>query len=178
MIVRTLTLVRKEFLHIVRDRRTLVVMLVMPAIQLVLMGYAATTDVERLSTVVFDSDKSPGSRELLDAYRASDYFELNHFVDSEQAVRHLVDAGEARAGLIIPVGYGEDVTAGGQAQVAFVIDGSDPGVATTVYAASQSVGQSHSMRILQRTTGMDPNDMPGVQVRPRVWYSMVTVLGG
>ena len=50
MFVRTFTLVRKEFLHIVRDRRTLVVMLVMPAIQLVLMGYAATTDVERLAT--------------------------------------------------------------------------------------------------------------------------------
>jgi ABC-2 type transport system permease protein len=171
MFVRTLTLVRKEFLHIVRDRRTLVVMLLMPAIQVVLMGYAATTDLERLSTAVFDSDKSPASRELLDAYRASDYFDLDHFVESEQEVRYLVDAGEARAGLIIPLGYGADVTAGGQAQVAFVIDGSDPGVATTVYAASQSVGQSHSMRILQRVTGMDPDDMPGVQVRPRVWYN-------
>jgi ABC-2 type transport system permease protein len=171
VIVRILSLMRKELLHIVRDRRTLVVMLLMPAIQLLLMGYAATTDIGRLNTAVFDGDKSQASRELLDAYRASNYFEIAYHVESEQELERLVDAGQARAALIIPPGYGREVAAGGQAQIAFVIDGSDPGVASTVLAASQSVGQAHSLRILQRTTGIDPADMPGVQVRPRVWYN-------
>jgi len=171
MIVRTLAVMRKEFLHIVRDRRTLVVMLLMPVIQLVLMGYAATTDIEQLHTAVYDGDKSAASRELLAAYRASDYFEITYHVGSEQEVKHLVDAGRARAGVIIPAGYGRNVAAGKRAQIAFVIDGSDPGVATTVFAASQSVGQAHSMRILERTMGIDPEEMPGVEVRPRVWYN-------
>lgn len=162
---------RKEFLHIVRDRRTLVVMLLVPVIQLVLMGYAATTNIEHLQIAVYDADKSPASRALLEAYRASNYFETTYHVDSEEEVRRLVDAGDARAGVLIPAGYGRVVAAGGQAQIAFVIDGSDPGVATTVFAASQSVGQAHSMQILQRTMGIDPEKMPGVQVRPRVWYN-------
>jgi ABC-2 type transport system permease protein len=171
MLLRTLALVRMEFLHIWRDRRTLAVMFMIPIIELVLMGYAATTDIEQLRTAVLDRDKSPSSRELLDAYRASNYFDLVFYVESEGELEYLVDASDARAGLIIPAGYGREVTAGGQAQVAFVIDGSDPSVANTVFAASQSVGQAHSMRILERTAGIDPDDMPGVQVRPRVWYN-------
>jgi len=171
MITRTLSLIRKEFLHILRDRRTLGVMFVMPIIQLVLMGYAATTDIEHLRTAVFDSDKSPASRELIEAYRASNYFDIVRYVESESELGHLIDGGQVRSGLVIPVGYGEELAAGGQPQVAFVIDGSDPSVANTVLAASQSVGQAYSMRIVERTMGIDPDDMPGVQVRPRVWYN-------
>jgi len=171
MLMRTLSLIRMEFLHIWRDRRTLAVMFLMPIIQLVLMGYAAATDIEHLRTAVLDRDKSPASRELLDAYRASNYFELVFYVESEQELEYLIDAGDARAGLIVPADYGKEVASGGQAQVAFVIDGSDPSVASTVLSASQTVGQAHSLRILERTVGFDPDDMPGVQVRPRVWYN-------
>ena len=170
-ISRTLSLIRKEFLHILRDPRTLAVMFVMPIIQLMLMGYAATTDIEHLNTAVLDADKSGASRELIDAYRASSYFDIVRYVESEQQLERLVDGGHVRAGLIIPEKYGEELAAGGQVQVAFVIDGSDPSVANTVLAASQSVGQAHSTRIVERTMGIDPDDMPGVQVRPRVWYN-------
>ncbi len=171
MIARTLSLIRKEFLHILRDRRTLFVMFMMPIIQLVLLGYAATTDIEHLRTAILDGDKSPSSRELIEAYRASNYFDIALYVESEEQLKVLVDSGQVRAGLMIPAGYGEEVTAGGQVQVAFVIDGSDPSVANTVFAASQSVGQAQSMRIMERTMGIDPDDLPGVQVRPRVWYN-------
>jgi ABC-2 type transport system permease protein len=171
MIVRTLSLVRKEFLHVVRDRRTLAVMFLMPIIQLMLMGYAATTDIKHLPTAVLDGDKSPASRELTDAYRASNYFDVAFYVESEQDLRYLVDAGDVKAGMIIPAGYGNQVATGGQAQIAFVIDGSDPSVATTVFAASQSVGQAYSLRIIKQMMRIDPAAMPGVQVRPRVWYN-------
>jgi len=170
-ILRTFSLIRKEFLHILRDPRTLAVMLLIPIIELVLLGYAATTDIEHLRTAILDGDKSSGSRELIEAYRASNYFDIVLYVASEQQLEHIVDSGRVRAGLIIPAGYGEELSTGGQAQVSFVIDGSDPSVANTVFAASQSVGQAHSMRIVERTMGIDPNDMPGVQVRPRVWYN-------
>jgi ABC-2 type transport system permease protein len=171
MILRTRSLVRKEFLHILRDRRTLFVMFMMPIIQLVLLGYAATTDIEHLSTAVADGDRSAASRELIDAYRASNYFDIIRYVDSEHELEYLVDSGQVKAGLVIPAGYSEAVANGEQAQIAFVIDGSDPSVAGTVFAASQSVGQAQSMRIIERTLGIDPEDLPGVQVRPRVWYN-------
>jgi ABC-2 type transport system permease protein len=171
MILRTLSLVRKEFLHILRDPRTLFVMFMMPIIQLVLLGYAATTDIEHLRTAVADGDKSAASRELIDVYRASNYFDIIRHVGSERELEYLVDSGQVKAGLIISAGYGEAVANGDRAQIAFVIDGSDPSVANTVFAASQSVGQAQSMRILERTTGIDPENLPGVEVRPRVWYN-------
>lgn len=171
MISRTVSLIRKEFLHIFRDPRALAVMFAMPIVQLVLLGYAATTDVEHLRTAVADRDKSSASRELIEAYRASNYFDITVYVESEQQLEYLVDSGEVRAGLVIPPGYGAEIAAGGQAQVAFVIDGSDPSVANTVFSASQSVGRAHSMRTMERTLGIDPDNLPGVGVRPRVWYN-------
>lgn len=170
-ISRTLALIRKEFLHILRDPRTLGVMFIMPIVLLMLIGYAAATDIEHLRTAVLDGDKTRASRELVEAYRASSYFDIVHYVESESELGRLIDGGQVHSGLIIPVGYSEALTAGEQPQVAFVIDGSDPSVANTVLAASQSVGQAHSMRIVERMMGIDPDDMPGVQVRPRVWYN-------
>jgi ABC-2 type transport system permease protein len=170
-ISRTLSLIRKEFLHILRDPRALGVMFMMPVLQLVLLGYAATTDIEHLCTAVFDADKTVASRELIGAYQASNYFDIDFYVESELDMERLVDSDEARAGLVIPAGYGGHLADGDRAQVAFVIDGSDPSVANTVFAAAQSVGQAHSTDIVERQMGIDLDDMPGVQVRPRVWYN-------
>lgn len=171
MILRTLSLIRKEFLHVIRDPRTLGVMLIMPIIQLMLMGYAATNDIEHLRTAVLDRDKSAASRQLIDAYRASNYFDITYAVESEEELAYLVDSGQVRAGFIIPAGYGNDLARGEQAQVAFIIDGSDPAVASTVYSASQAVGQAQSLRLMEQRTGIDPDDLVGIDVRPRVWYN-------
>jgi ABC-2 type transport system permease protein len=162
---------RKEMLHIVRDRRTLAVTFLIPVIQLFLLGYSATTDVEYLRTAVLDGDRSSQSRELVEAYRASSYFDITAYVSSEEELAQLVDQGTVRAGLIIPAGYGVDVTAGKVAGVSFVIDGSDPNVATTVFAASQQVGQAVGMRIVERRLGISPEDMMALEVRPRIWYN-------
>jgi ABC-2 type transport system permease protein len=171
MMLRVLSLIRKEFLHILRDPRTLAVMFMMPVVQLVLLGYAATTDVEHLSTGVVDADKTADSRELIDAYQASNYFDVTLYLASEGELGSAIDRGQVKAGMIIPAGYGQALARGEQAQIAFVIDGSDPSVANTVFAASQSVGQAQSMRIVERMTGIDPDELPGLQVLPRVWYN-------
>ncbi len=171
MIRRTLTIAHKELFHIVRDRRTLVVMFLLPMVQLFLMGYAATTDVEHLRTAVLDVDCTPQSRELIEAYWSSNYFDVVAYVASEEELGRMLDRGAARAGLIIPAGYGADVTAGRTAHVAFVIDGSDPNVANTVFAASQQVGQAQSARLIERRLGISPEEMTALKVHPRVWYN-------
>jgi ABC-2 type transport system permease protein len=73
--------------------------------------------------------------------------------------------------MVIPVGYGQKVASGGQSQIAFVIDGSDPSVASTVFSASQAVGQAYSMEVMKRITGIDLDAVASVEVRPRVWYN-------
>jgi len=170
-ILRTCSLIRKEFLHILRDRRTLFVMFAMPIIQLVLLGYAATTDVEHLRTAVVDADRTTSSRALVEAYQASNYFDIVRSVESEEELRGLVDNGRVRAGLIVPAGFGAGVAQGERMEVGFVIDGSDPSVASTVFAACQSVGQAHSKQIVLQTADIDLDALPGMTVRPRVWYN-------
>jgi ABC-2 type transport system permease protein len=106
---RLTSLIRKEFIQIIRDPRTLILILIIPVMQLFLLGYAATNDVRNIPLAVFDQDRSPAARELLDAYRAADYFNLEFDVDSEDALRDLIDNGVARAGLIIPPDYSEKI---------------------------------------------------------------------
>ena len=170
-ILRTLTIARKELFHIVRDRRTLAVMFLIPIVQLFLLGYAATTDIEHLLTAVVDADRTPQSRELVEAYEVSNYFDIVSYVDSEEDLARLIDQGTIRAGMIIPAGYGAAVVAGETGSVAFVVDGSDPTIANAVLSSAQSVGQAESMRIVERRLGISPEDMMAVEVRSRVWYN-------
>src|SRR4030066_731117 len=146
---RLISLIRKEFIQILRDPRTLILVLVIPIMQLFLLGYAATNDVRNVPLAVFDQDRSPQARTLLDAYRAADYFEVAFDVDSEQELRDLIDAGKARAGLVIPPDYSPQLLGGGSAQVAFVLDGTDPPVASTALSAAQLIGQAHSTQIIE-----------------------------
>ncbi|MFQ6014888.1 MAG: ABC transporter permease [Anaerolineae bacterium] len=171
---RLLTIIHKEFLHIRRDPRSLGIMFLMPVVQMILLGYVATTNVEHLPTAVLDQDRTRQSRELIDAYRTSNYFDIVHYVGSEEALVRLLDSGQARAGVIIAVNYGVHLTRGEQAQVAFLIDGSDPSVANTAFAAAQSVGQAKSWEVIQGTMRMpevESASLSGIEVRPRVLYN-------
>ncbi|NJN65276.1 MAG: ABC transporter permease [Chloroflexaceae bacterium] len=172
--MRLLSLIRKEFIQIVRDPRTLAMTFAMPVMQLLLLGYAATSDVRNLPMAVLDQDKSPASRELLDAYRVADYYRMRFDVLSEADLRKLIDQGAARVGMIIPRGYGDTIAAGQTAQVAFVIDGSDPTVAGTALSAAQLIGQAKSTRLA--VAQMEQRGQGGafralIDVRTQVWYN-------
>jgi ABC-2 type transport system permease protein len=168
------SLIRKEFIQITRDARTLILVLVIPVMQLLLLGYAATNDVRNIPLAVFDQDRGSAARALLDAYRAADYFRLAYDVDSEADLRTLIDNGDARAGLIIPPDYSATIQGGGSAQVIFVLDGSDPTVASTALNASILIGQAHATQVMQsrlERSGLSAAFTPPVEVRTSVWYN-------
>lgn len=171
MILRTLTITRKEFLHIIRDPRTLAVMFLIPVVQLVLLGYAATTDINHLATAVWDQDRTARSRELIEAYRASGYFDITSLVGSEEEMARAMDSGTVRAGLIIPAGYERGLARGEKVQVAALIDGSDPTVASTALSAAQGVGQAQSVEVIRKALGGRLEAAPGIEVETRVWYN-------
>jgi len=171
MLRRTLAITRKEIIHILRDPRSLGIMFLMPVIQLILLGYTATTDVDHLPTAVLDQDRTSQSRELVEAYRASNYFDILFYVATEEELGRLIDGGEAKAGILIPAGYGRDLTADNNASIAFIIDGSLPSVATTAFSAAQTVAQAQSTALIERLYNIDVEAESGVDVRPRVWYN-------
>lgn len=171
---RLISIIRKEFIQIMRDKRTLILVLVIPIMQLFLLGYAATNDVRNVPLAVLDRDRGSEARALLDAYRAADYFKLAFEVDSEAELRLLIDSGQARVGLIIPPGYSAQIQGNDTAQVAFILDGSDPTVASTALSAAQLIGQQHGTQILsQRLSrrGLSTSVELPVEVRSQVWYN-------
>jgi ABC-2 type transport system permease protein len=173
MNARLLAVSRKEFIQITRDPRTLILILMVPIFQLFLLGYAATSDVRNISLAVFDQSQTPESRALLDAYRTADYFKIAYAVNSQDEIRALIENGDARAGIVIPPDYSTRLHEG-TAQVAFMLDGSDPTVASTALSAALFIGQSHATEILSERLGQSGSDFrikPPVEVRTQVWYN-------
>ena len=170
---RLMSIIRKEFIQIFRDTRTLVMVLVIPIMQLFLLGYSATNDVRNVPLAVLDQSRSPESRALLDSYRAADYFRIAYSVDSQAEIRDLIEAGQARAAVIIPPDYAQRLNEG-QATVAFILDGSDPTSASTALSAAKLISQAHATEILSERfarTGQNMRVQPPVEVRTTVWYN-------
>ncbi len=173
-LVRTLAIMRKEFIHVRRDPRTLTIVIILPIFQLIMFGYAVTSDVKDLPLAVFDQDRTAASRALIAAYRHSGYFDIAYYVTSHDEIAYLIDSGRARAGLTIPPGYSERLARRERAEVSFIIDGSDPTTANTALSAATAIGQAHGADLLQeaiRRGGVLPGLLPGVEVRTRVWYN-------
>lgn len=171
---RLISLIRKEFTQIIRDPRTLALTFIMPVMMLFLLGYAATNDVRNIGLVVMDQDQSPSSRRLIQAYLNADYFKLSDVVFAEKELRARIDNNTARAGIIIPPGYGRTIAAGKTAQVAFILDGSDPTVASTALAAAVLIGQAHATQIASermKKQGLSSTMLLPIDVRTQVLYN-------
>jgi ABC-2 type transport system permease protein len=171
---RLISLIRKEFIQIIRDPRTLIMILGIPIMQLLLMGYAATNDIRNVALAVFDQDRSPAARRLLDAYRAADYFLITHDVQSEEELQELIDSGQARAGLIIPPDYSTQVSGSGTAHIAFILDGSDPTVGSTALSAAQLIAQEYATQVLKgRLVRVGPSITltTPIEAHTSVWYN-------
>jgi ABC-2 type transport system permease protein len=173
MNTRLQAIIRKEFIQIRRDVRTLAIIVVMPIMQLFLLGYAATTDVKNISLAVWDQSRSPQSRELLDAFRAADYFRIRYVVGSAAEYRALIEEGRARAALIIPPDYDRRLLKG-NAQVSMVLDGSDATVGSTALSAAKLIGQAYATKVLAEqaaSAGQRLSLVPPLEVRTQVWYN-------
>ena len=171
---RLFSIIRKEFIQITRDRRTLVIILIIPIIQLFLLGYSATSDIRNVPLAVYDQCRCAESRRLMDAYRAADYFKLAYMVSSEDEIRQLIEEGKARAGLIIPPDY-NSALAQGHAEAAFVLDGSDASTGSTALAAATLIGQQHATSLMMQKlerSGLDMSKFqPPLTIQTRVWYN-------
>jgi ABC-2 type transport system permease protein len=161
---RLISIIRKEFIQLFRDKRLLALILILPLVELFLLGYAATNEVRNIPVAVFDQSHSPDGRSLLDAYRASDYFMLAYSVNSDAELRQLIEKGQAGVWLIIPPDYATRLQEG-NAQVAFILDGSDPTMATTALSAAQLIAQRQSSQSLAEKLARSGVNM---EVQPQV----------
>lgn len=144
---RMLTIMRKELIHIVRDPKTLMLVIVMPVMMLALLGYAVTADIENIPLAVVDLSKSEASQGFIDRYWISGFFEITAHAESEKEILELIDSGIVKTGVLIPEGFGREIDTGGSSPVQFYIDGSNPTVAQAAQLAAETIGQVASQEI-------------------------------
>ncbi len=132
---RLISLIRKEFIQLWRDKRLLALIVVLPLVQMVLLGYAFNNDIRDMPMAVFDQSHTAESRALLEAYQATDFFQLAYAVGSDAELQQLIEENRVAAALVIPPDYAAQRQRG-QADVAFILDGSDASRAATALSAA------------------------------------------
>ena len=163
------SIIRKEFFQIKRDKRTIAIIILMPILELLLFGYAASTSVDHIPTVMLNNDIGIESRELLDNFVNSQYFDLDYNAKNIEEVQVYIDKGQAKAGIVIPPEYSDDIKSGRTAQIQLIVDGTDPTTAQTVLSGAGGVVQSMTVEIIEKTLS---KTMPQpLDLRTRVWYN-------
>lgn len=142
---------RKEFLHILRDARSLALALMLPFLMLMLFGYALSLDVDQIPTVVYDRDNTPESRDLIRAFAGSRYFKVVGYMESGPAIDREVDRGKAILGLTINENFGKDLNAGREVKVQLLLDGSDSNTASIALGYTDALIQAYDLRLRSDT---------------------------
>jgi len=166
---RLFRIIKKEITHIRRDKITLSMLLMMPIMQLILLGYAINTEVKNLSLVVIDPAPSSESRYIVESFENTSYFNLKGYVNNYKELRQMIDGGKARAGLVFPSDFKEKVRAGESVSIQLIVDASDPLASRTAIASAKSLGLYHSMR-MKLGQEFSTMELP-LDVRVRGWYN-------
>jgi ABC-2 type transport system permease protein len=157
---------RKEFLHIIRDTRSLMMALLVPAFMLVLFGYALSLDVDHIPTLIVDQDQTPASRDLRARFEGTPYFDVKGVETSLARVNREIDRSAILLAVVIPAGFHRDLSRGSKPTVQLLLDGSDSNTAAIAMNYAQALITAWSIERLapRRMT------MP-VEAQVRVWYN-------
>jgi len=164
----------KEFIQVLRDPRMRFVVLVVPAMQTVIFGYAVNTDVRQVATAIYDLDNSSRSRELTDRFVKSGYFDLRERVSDEKRARELIDRGEVKALLRMNHGFGADLAGGRGGALQLILDGTDSNTAGIAlnYAARIVASYNAQLQVeAERRSAGRPAPARGVELASRAWYN-------
>src|SRR5689334_22726984 len=127
-----ITFVKKEFAHVLRDRKTLLILFGLPVVQILIFGFALTNEVKNAKIVVQDSAKDPASQQLINKIAASDYFNIEKTAMTSAQVEQSFKEGVIKLAVIIPASFNEDLIHQNKAPIQVIADATDPNTATTL----------------------------------------------
>jgi ABC-2 type transport system permease protein len=164
---------RKEIVQILRDSRSLIIVLIMPVILVLLFGYGVSLDLKHLPIYVYDQDGSQQSQDFLKRFQASEYFTIVRVVNNYADLTHAIDAGQAKMGVVIPWDFSERLHEGRSVEVQALVDGSDDNTANVLIGYTQAVvlGYSSDIQLAWlRNQGLIAPPA-SVKVETRTWYN-------
>ena len=164
---KALAVYRKELRQIYRDRRTLTILVFVPAFFLLLYGYALNFDIRHIKLVVEDRDGSPESRSVVSAFINSGYFDLAATVYAHQDAERMLDLNQARAVLVVDEGFGRDLKAGRTGSVQVIVSGDNANTATTVIGYASNILRTIGSELAAEGVVI----RPPITVEPRIWYN-------
>ena len=170
---RFLAVAKKEIVQVLRDSRSLIIVLIMPVILVLLFGYGVSLDLKHLPIYVYDRDGSQQSQDLLKRFQASNYFEIKRVVDNYRDLTRAIDDGQAKMGIVIPWDFSQRLHDGRPAQVQALVDATDDNSANVLIGYAQAVVQGYSADIQLdwlRDRGQITRPAP-VRVETRTWYN-------
>ena len=167
-------LIRKEFIQLRRDPRMLRLVIIAPVIQLIIFGYAVTTDIKHIPTAVIDADRSRESRELVARFSNTGYFEVVTLLERPQDLVALMDSGRVQAGVHIPRGFARSLARGESAPLQVIVDGTDSTTAGMVLGYASGVLKRYSEEVLsERLQRLSTQwiRLSIIEERTRVWFN-------
>jgi ABC-2 type transport system permease protein len=170
---RFLAVARKEVIQILRDTRSLLIVVLMPVILVVLFGYGVSLDLKHLPIYVWDRDGSQQSQDLLKRFQASEYFDVVRVVNDYPTLVRAIDDGRAKMGVVIPWDFSGRLHDGRTAQVQALVDASDDNTANVLIGYSQAVVQAYASQVQldwMRKRGQAGQLAP-LTVDTRTWYN-------
>jgi ABC-2 type transport system permease protein len=171
---RILAIARKEFIHIIRDPRLLMVILAMPLLQLFLYSYALSFDVKNLPTATLDLDHTTQSRQYLDALQQSNYFAVTQQLGSYSEVDKAFESNADKVVVVVGNGFGTDLTAGRPGDVQILVDGSDANSAQLAQGYSAALSRVYGSKVVVsqvEAKGFSTSSLPALSANTRVWYN-------
>lgn len=170
---RFMAVAKKEIVQVLRDSRSLIIVLIMPVILVLLFGYGVNLDLKHLPIYVYDRDGSQQSQDLLKRFQASDYFEIVRLVNKYSDLTRAIDDGHAKMGLVIPWDFSQRLRDGRPTSVQALVDGTDDNTANVLIGYAQAVVRGYSSDIQLdwlRDRGQIAQPAP-VIVETRTWYN-------
>ena len=172
-LTRLLAVARKEVVQIVRDSRSLIIVVLMPAVLVLLFGYGVNLDLKGMPVYVLDQDGSQQSQDLLKHFQASEYFHVERVVTGYAELTRALDDGHAKMGIVIPWDFSQRLSDGRPVEVQALVDGSDDNTANVLIGYAQAVVQGYSAQIQidwlrARGLSIQPSAM---SVETRTWYN-------
>jgi ABC-2 type transport system permease protein len=171
---RVLTITKKEFIHIRRDKASVILALVAPIMMLLLFGFAVSTDVNNIRLAVCDQSNTLESRELIKSYENSSYFKIYTVTDNPKEVERIIDAGDAKTALVIPPDFAIALRRGEKEAIQILVDGSDPTIARTAGSYAVMIANNYSIKTssVRLINGASTAvNSPGVDARTMVMYN-------
>lgn len=164
---------KKEFLHVLRDPRSLMMGIGMPLMLLFLFGYALTLDVDKVPLAVWDQARTAESREFISRFSGSRYFDLRTNAHNYREIELAIDRREALIALVIPPDFDRLLSQGEDAPVQTILDGSDPNTATIALGYAEATAQGYSLQVAmkQLSRAGTAARAPTLELKPRVWFN-------